>query len=600
MSSAPPLETPRISPLSGEFPTREQERQFRAATLEEWKRRGALVAFVAGVFFLSGFWVDYVNLGINQTTWLLLFIRALFAALTIGVGLGLRRLTRPERMDALALVVLSFCVVATLFIIHRTPVPYSHHALTVFVFVIIFYVFVPTRIWIMILCAGLFSLAFMFIARYTGGTDPAVMIMIAIYLVMGNLLGWSAAVHLNRLRRLQWFNLEAERRARTELLAEVQERKRAEESLRQLASGVAHNFNNSLMAITSNIQAAQGALDAGQGRHQSEAQAFLDNAWRSAATGRDIAQRLSRAVTGEAWGGGAGGIVDVAEAIAQAGSIAWQTWARRDQNVAFRQDVEPGLWVAAGHGEIMEVFQNIFKNSLEALGASGRIEVHARRRGERILIEVRDDGPGIAKELQGRLFKPFASDKGVRGQGLGLAVSKGIIMGLAGDITCRSHPGQGVTMSIDLPAARPPAATRPAPPAAEESAPLPGGRVLLVEDEGLVALGVSAFLRQEGYQVWQARDAAEAAAKLDRARPRVVVSDYGLPDGDAGDIQRAVQDWAASTGNPEPALIVLSGWSEAQLRGQGDAPSSRPFAWLQKPVEKSELLRVLRRAAGGA
>ncbi len=597
MASPPPLETPGIRNWNGEFQDRDLEKQFRLATVAEWTRRGSLVAIVAGIFFLGGFWVDYSVLGLSRVSWMLLEVRILFGGIAIGIGWAVRRVASPARLDAIALAALLSCVAATLFIIDQTPVPATRHALTVFVFVVVFYVFVPTRVWILVFSGFLFSVVFLALVHAAGRTHQAVVIMIVIYLLTGNLLGWAVAVHLHRLRRLQWFNLNAERQARGRLLEEVFERKQAEESLRHLASGVAHNFNNALMAISSNIQAAQGALN-GKG-DEALAQSLLDNAWRSAATGREVAQRLSRAVVGETRSRQSAGLVELGELIAQAKSIAWLTWARPDQKIAFSQEIEPGLWVIASQGEIMEVFQNIFKNSLEALGSNGHIAVRARRRDRRIRIEVQDDGPGIAPEVLGRLFRPFASDKGVRGQGLGLAVSKGIITGLGGDITCRSQPGLGTTMRIELPAAGPPPAPTPAPSPDAEQPPGRGRRVLLVEDEGLVALGVSAFLRQEGYQVWQARDAAEAGAMLSQAEPHLVVSDFGLPDGNARDVQRAARHWAEQSASPEPALIVLSGWSEALLRDREAAPSFEPFAWLQKPVEKRELVDVLRRAAEG-
>lgn len=596
MASPPSVKDPGIGRLSGEFREPGLEEQFRLATVREWVQRLVMVAMFGGSFYLVGFWVDYGILGLNQISLRLLTIRVLFAVLTFYLAWLIRRLKRPHVVDYLALTVLLACVGGTLFIIQQTVVPSIRHALTVFVFVIIFFLFVPTRVWINALSAGMLSAGFLIIAWFNQ-TPYAVMTLIVLYVVLGNLLGWRAAVHLHVLRRRQWFNLQAERRAQAKLLEEVKERKLAEETLRYLASGVAHNFNNSLMAIISNLQAAQGVLQ--NGGELSAAQAFLSNAWQGAASGREVAQRLTRAVVGEAGSQKDSGLMELGELIRQAQSIAQLTWARKDQRLEFREEIEPQLWVMAKRGELMEIFLNIFKNSLEALTLGGRIMVRAGRQGERVMVEVQDNGPGITLEMQRRLFKPFTSDKGVRGQGLGLAVSRGILRGLNGDITCRSQPGQGTTMVIGLPVA--PAGASPPPdpvPPVLPSRPQ-NKRVLLVEDEALVALGVSAILRQEGHQVWQAKDLAEAERKLSDARPDLVVCDFGLPDGNALNIHQAVRDWAEVNGRPEPAFIILTGWSKAQLAGQAASFSVEPFAWLQKPVGKQELLDLMQKAAGG-
>lgn len=593
----PSLESPALGTLTGEFRDPDLERQFRLSTARDWARQVSMVSMVGGVFFLAGFWVDYVTLGLNQTSLTLLLIRAVFALIALGLGWLNRNCEKPERVDGFALSVLMACVIATIFIVYSTPVPSIRHALTVFVFVIVFFVFVPTRIWINAITSGLLSIGFLIVSRLTMETPMPVMVMIVLYVFLGNILGWIATVHLHRLRRMQWFNLQAERQAQARLLEEVQERKQAEESLRQLASGVAHNFNNSLMAITSNLQAAQSILR--KGGENAAARGFLSNAWQSAASGREVAQRLTRAVVGDKGPQRENGLVELGELIRQAQGIAWLTWSRGDRTVEYSQETEPELWVMANRGELVEVFLNLFKNSLEALGEGGWVRVAGKRKADRIVVEVQDNGSGISPELQQRLFKPFASDKGVRGQGLGLAVSRGILHSLDGGIICQSLIGQGTTMIIELPAADRQEEKAP------EIGPDEGGRqegksrVLLVEDEGLVALGVSAILRQAGYSVWQAVECAEAERILPDAEPQLILCDFGLPDGNAWDIYQATSLWSEESGSPLPAFVVLTGWSEAQLASDQGLFDFEPFAWLQKPVYKQELLDVLRKATQG-
>jgi two-component system NtrC family sensor kinase len=121
-------------------------------------------------------------------------------------------------------------------------------------------------------------------------------------------------------------------------------------------------------------------------------------------------------------------------------------------NATLELDVQPGLpaaWVDAN--ELEQVLANLVNNSLDALPSGGRIVVSARADGDRILLEVRDNGSGIRPEDLERIFQPFFTTKPVgKGTGLGLAVVYGIVQGWGGDIHAESAPDRGTTMSISI------------------------------------------------------------------------------------------------------------------------------------------------------
>ena len=105
-------------------------------------------------------------------------------------------------------------------------------------------------------------------------------------------------------------------------------------------------------------------------------------------------------------------------------------------------------------GALNQVFLNLLKNAGEALETrGGRIGVDARREGTTVLVEIRDDGPGVAAEVRARLFEPFVSTKDAgRGTGLGLSISHRIVTEHAGTLELRSEPGEGAVFAIRLPA----------------------------------------------------------------------------------------------------------------------------------------------------
>ncbi len=105
-------------------------------------------------------------------------------------------------------------------------------------------------------------------------------------------------------------------------------------------------------------------------------------------------------------------------------------------------------------GQIRQALLNLVRNAAEAVagGGGGHVWVRTTTTGDRVAVEVADDGPGIAPELRERLFDPFVSTKD-GGTGLGLALTHQILKDHGGAIQVTSKPGEGATFSIELPPA---------------------------------------------------------------------------------------------------------------------------------------------------
>ncbi|MBC7187812.1 MAG: PAS domain-containing protein [Calditrichaeota bacterium] len=107
-------------------------------------------------------------------------------------------------------------------------------------------------------------------------------------------------------------------------------------------------------------------------------------------------------------------------------------------------------WVMADWVQLRRVFANIFTNALQVLNGRGDVWITMRRRGKRVLVAIRDNGPGIESEHLKRVFEPFFTTK-ESGVGLGLFVSREIVAAHGGRITCSSKVGQGALFSVSLP-----------------------------------------------------------------------------------------------------------------------------------------------------
>ena len=107
--------------------------------------------------------------------------------------------------------------------------------------------------------------------------------------------------------------------------------------------------------------------------------------------------------------------------------------------------------VLANRDKLKQVFLNLVKNAEEAILDRGKIVIETSRENGRVHVSVTDSGIGINTEDIGRVFDPFFTTKGVKGFGLGLSVTYGIIKNFGGDIEVESEAGKGTTFKVMLP-----------------------------------------------------------------------------------------------------------------------------------------------------
>jgi signal transduction histidine kinase len=118
----------------------------------------------------------------------------------------------------------------------------------------------------------------------------------------------------------------------------------------------------------------------------------------------------------------------------------------RAKSVEIRADLAPDLpRVFASGAELNQVWANLIDNAIDAVSASGHVEVMAGRELNRVVVCIIDDGPGIAQEIQGRIFDPFFTTKEVgQGIGLGLDIVRRLVQRQAGEIQVESQAGHTV------------------------------------------------------------------------------------------------------------------------------------------------------------
>lgn len=374
---------------------------------------------------------------------------------------------------------------------------------------------------------------------------------------------------------------------------DVSERVRAEESLSQLAAGVAHNFNNLLAAVMGNAQAARAELDKPNCK-QASLRRLVDNVVRSADSGRGVVQRLASYVGRRQPGDEPRKPVELPEVLASSVEIARAAFRHMGMAmVDVVMDLPDELYVEAERSELMEVFLNLIKNAVEAMPQGGNLVIRAWIEGGRAQISFSDTGTGMDQETHSRLFQPFFSTKGVSGQGLGLASCRGILRSLGGDITAYSKLQRGTTFSLRLPLSN---SASQEPNSYGVSSIPPGLTVLLVEDEALVAMGLTATLEDAGLKVNLASQVQEALAYLDQGMPDLLLCDLGLPDGTGWEVATHMADLTRANGRQTPPMILLTGWAADSKWEQAPEGAAPVFTVLHKPVDRALLLDSVARA----
>ncbi len=226
-------------------------------------------------------------------------------------------------------------------------------------------------------------------------------------------------------------------------------------SMGRLVAGIAHEINNPVNAVINSLAPLEESLrELGAAR-----------------TGADLAARAAEAET----------IIGVIKRGADRTKTivrALHNYSRSDESVFVAVDlarvledtlpilqhrlrgvrVESALVDARVRGlpgQLGQVLMNLITNAAQAIGdRGGLIQVGATTMGDRVIVRVKDDGPGIPAESLPKIFDPFFTTKAVgEGSGLGLSIVHGIIERHGGSITVESPPGQGTTFILDLPRA---------------------------------------------------------------------------------------------------------------------------------------------------
>ncbi len=363
-------------------------------------------------------------------------------------------------------------------------------------------------------------------------------------------------------------------------------------ALGRLAAGVAHELNSPLAALSSDLVMAARALahpDTPDGPPRPEAAEALHAASEALERVGGLVGDL-RALSRR---DDQPGPVDLRRVIESSLRLARHELRDRAQVVT---ELGPAPCVEAVAARLGQVLLNLLVNAAQALpeGSPHRHTVTVALRHEaaarRVVVEVRDTGPGIAPDVLPRLFTPFFTTKppGV-GTGLGLAIGRRIMEELGGQLQVESPPGQGATFRMVVPSAARPSLPSTAVPSARGRR----GRVLVIDDDPDLGSALRRLL-QPAHDVEVLQDARDALSRLrDGQVFDAIVSDLMMPHMSGMEFHAQVAHFAPG----QAARIVF-------LTGGASTPQARLFLrhtenqHLEKPFDPAALVGLLTASMG--
>jgi signal transduction histidine kinase len=379
-------------------------------------------------------------------------------------------------------------------------------------------------------------------------------------------------------------------------------------TLGTLSAGLAHEINNPLAFILSNLQFVKLALaDAAAAPLPPDALKDLleavDEATQGAQRVRQIVRSLKTVSRGDE--GDRRTKVDVEAVCTAALDMAWSELKHRARLV---RETQPIPKVMANEVRLTQVMLNLLINAAQAIdeksshlgkGEKGQSrddnEIRVRTLTDgfgRARIEISDSGKGIPPELRGRLFDPFFTTKPVgQGTGLGLSTCQGVVHSLGGTIEVDSMPGQGATFIVTLPAA--PVDPQRHPPPSKPVVPgKPRLRLLVIDDEPLVRAGLERLLGTS-MQVESVGGGQEALDRLAEGRRYdVLLCDLMMPGVSGEEFARVVEER-----HPElqGALYFLTGGAVTPgAQAFADRHTERVF---EKPLDPDKFRLEVERLA---
>jgi two-component system, cell cycle sensor histidine kinase and response regulator CckA len=398
--------------------------------------------------------------------------------------------------------------------------------------------------------------------------------------VSGRTLLWSF-FSLPRLGRVHGYGKDITERLSLE--AQLRQSQKME-AIGQLASGVAHDFNNILTIMQGLVRRLGLSASPEQGVMLDQ---LFETTERAASLTKQLLAFSRRQVLQPR-------VLSLSEIVVNMSRMLERLIG---ENIKLQSEHAPDVPpIEADAAMVEQIILNLAVNARDAMPHGGRLIIttdfvemddgHGMAAWVRLCVG--DTGTGIPPEVMNHIFEPFFTTKEVgKGTGLGLATVFGIVKQHSGAIDVSSELGQGTMFTILFPVTDKPLEIKSV--SVDSSAPTrgTGETILLVEDEPILRELAHAILTDAGYQVLAAEHAEEAFRLWDEHANEInmLLTDMVLPGGMTGrELAQQLQGQ-----KPDLKLVFTTGYSEDLLEAKDE-----PVNFLQKPYPPETLMRTVR------
>lgn len=354
----------------------------------------------------------------------------------------------------------------------------------------------------------------------------------------------------------------------------------------RLAGGLAHNFNNILMTISSHAELGLMQVHDSHPLRESFEQIIAATEQATTLT-RGLASMSRKHPVA---------LVEL-NLVREVEELKKLTEPLLAKQVTLEIQCEPCLPRFRGdRSSLQQILMNLVINARDAMPRGGTITLSVSRivpvkhfpgDCDQLELKVSDNGVGMDEKTRSKLFEPFFTTKGPeRGVGLGLSTVMGLVTQFGGTIDVDSKLGEGTTFRILLPYTI--AAPTAAPPAPVVAKPTTDACIMLVDDDALVRRPLEMLLKRAGYRVNSYGSAEAALAKVASGEQyEILVTDVVMPGKNGVQLVAELEE----RGMPRPTVFISGHHEESDLRAGALPPHHR---FLAKPFATDELLRVIR------
>jgi two-component system cell cycle sensor histidine kinase/response regulator CckA len=380
---------------------------------------------------------------------------------------------------------------------------------------------------------------------------------------------------------------------------DMTERKRMEASLirterlsavGEMASGVAHNFNNLLQIIMSAAEAATVKLNSSE---LPKCRKAIHSIVEASKRGVDIVKRIKDFTLVKTAAIDENKVFDLGTLIEEAVELTTPLWKDftklRKYCVSYTKPL--GGTVKGNSSQISEVLVNIIKNSLEAMPRGGHLTISSEVQNGQIFVHIADSGVGISEENIPRIFQPFFTTKGSKSSGLGLSSSYGIIKRHQGEIIVQSAPGRGTTFSIILPLTAPTEKQKSKKLLADKGLPDRKIRFLIIDDEKNILRMMEMWFEDSHVEVYTANTAEKGLQAFGQIRFDVILCDLGMDDMNGWEVGKTVKDYCHASGIPKTPFMLYTGYDT--VLDPNALEASGVDRVVKKPTPAEELLCII-------